>query len=144
MAELKYLLDKNKELTIEFEQALKDQARMNGDDGILVEHLNRLKVELERYQSRLQGQGDWPRKLQDEANRMKTKLTDIAIQRVRHFISLEYADSVKPRLSLNTSFHATTVDGHGTVRGMLRQVKSWSRLEAEDPWGFHEAAFESI
>ena len=76
------MLAKNKELTSRLEATLKEQARFNGDDGVLVEHLNRLKLELDQYQSRSHGQGDWPRKLRDEADRLKTKLTNIAIQRV--------------------------------------------------------------
>ena len=83
MTELRNLLEKNRELTTAIEEALRDQAKLTGDDGILVEHLNRLKVELDNYQSRFnQGNGDYPGKLQDEANRLKAKLTDIAVQRV--------------------------------------------------------------
>lgn len=79
------MLAKNKELTSKLEATLKEQARFNGDDGVLVEHLNRLKIELDQYQSRSHRQGDWPRKLRDEADRLKTKLTNIAIQRVSFF-----------------------------------------------------------
>lgn len=82
MSELKVLLDKNKELASELEEALNNHAKLNGDDGVLLESLNILKVQLDKYNCRLQGEGDWPRKLQDEANRLKEKLTDIAAQRV--------------------------------------------------------------
>ena len=67
---------------MEIEKALRDQTKLSGDDGVLIEHLNRLKVELDNYQSRLQGHGDYPGKLRDEANRLKAKLTDIAMERV--------------------------------------------------------------
>lgn len=90
MLELKFLLDKNKELTRELEEALKDTAKLDGDDEVFVEHLNCLKVELDLYNYRLQGQGDWPRKLRDEAQRLKTKLTDIAAHRVSKTIDAPY------------------------------------------------------
>ena len=51
---------------------------MSADDQALVEQLNRLKAELEKYQV--------PSKLRDEANRLKNKLTDIAVRRVRIFV----------------------------------------------------------
>ena len=80
MAELKGLLDKNRELTMDIENALRDQAVLNGDDRLLVEELNRLKMELDKYQSRFKG--EYPGTLEDEANRLKAKLTDLAVQRV--------------------------------------------------------------
>jgi len=79
MAELKGLLDKNRELTMDIENALRDQAVLNGDDRLLVEELNRLKMELDKYQSRFKG--EYPGTLEDEANRLKAKLTDLAVQR---------------------------------------------------------------
>ncbi|XP_065063601.1 TNFAIP3-interacting protein 1-like [Rhopilema esculentum] len=89
--ELCSLLQRNKDLAMQLEATLQEQEGISGDDQALVEQLNRLKAELEKYQV--------PSKLRDEANRLKNKLTDIAVRRGTTCGKLQKEiDSVKLKL----------------------------------------------
>ena len=73
---------KNAELAFKLEAALKEQSNSNGNDKALAEHLNHLKSDLEEYKSSSHSKGDWLSQLYEEADRLKTKLTNTAIDRV--------------------------------------------------------------